>query len=68
VRKFQLVAPLAAAALALAGCGSSHSSSSAHRTADTKTGAGSLFGLATVPGKAGVYFVDDGDNTLKLLH
>jgi hypothetical protein len=38
------------------------------RTADTKTGAGSLFGLATVPGKAGVYFVDDGDNTLKFLH
>ena len=38
------------------------------RTADTKTGAGSLFGLATVPGKAGIYFVDDGDNTLKLLH
>jgi hypothetical protein len=38
------------------------------RTADTKTGAGSLFGLATVPGKAGIYFVDDGDNTFKLLH
>jgi hypothetical protein len=38
------------------------------RTADTKTGAGSLFGLATAPGKAGVYFVDDGDNTFKLLH
>jgi hypothetical protein len=38
------------------------------RTADTKTGAGSLFGLATVHGKAGIYFVDDGDNTFKLLH
>jgi hypothetical protein len=38
------------------------------RTADTKTGAGSLFGLATAPGKSGIYFVDDGDNTLKLLH
>ena len=38
------------------------------RTADTKTGAGSLFGLATAPGKTGIYFVDDGDNTLKLLH
>jgi len=38
------------------------------RTADTKTGPGSLFGLATVPGKAGIYFVDDGDNTFKLLH
>ena len=36
-------------------------------TADTKTGAGSLFGLVIVHGK-GVYFVDDGDNTLKLLH
>lgn len=38
------------------------------RTADTKTGAGSLFGLVLVPGGSGVYFVDDGDNTLKLLH
>jgi hypothetical protein len=36
------------------------------RTLDTKTGAGSLFGL--VLGGGGVYFVDDGDNTLKLLH
>ena len=31
-------------------------------------GAGTLFGLAPVPGGTGVYFVDDGDNTLKLLH
>ncbi len=38
------------------------------RTADTKTGAGTLFGLVVVPGGAGVYYVDDGDNTLKLLH
>jgi len=38
------------------------------RTADTKTGAGSLFGLATAPGTTGIYFVDDGDNTFKLLH
>jgi len=38
------------------------------RTADTKTGAGSLFGLVIVPGGGGVYYVDDGDNTLKLLH
>jgi hypothetical protein len=38
------------------------------RTADTKTGAGSLFGLVVNPGTHGVYFVDDGDNTLKLLH
>jgi len=38
------------------------------RKADTKTGAGSLFGLVVVPGGSGVYYVDDGDNTLKLLH
>jgi hypothetical protein len=38
------------------------------RTADTKTGAGSLFGLVIAQGRTGVYFVDDGDNTLKLLH
>lgn len=37
------------------------------KTVDTMTGAGSLFGLATVPGGRGLYFVDDGDNTLKLL-
>jgi predicted lipoprotein with Yx(FWY)xxD motif len=37
-------------------------------TADKKTGAGSLFGLVVAPGGRGVYFVDDGDNTLKLLH
>lgn len=36
-------------------------------TADKKTGAGSLFGLVVVRG-TGIYFVDDGDNTLKLLH
>ncbi len=36
------------------------------RTVDTKTGAGSLFGLVVAPG--GIYFVDDGDNTLTLLH
>jgi hypothetical protein len=30
-------------------------------------GAGVLFGLTAVPGQ-GVYFVDDGDNTLRLLH
>jgi len=29
---------------------------------------GDLFGLAIAPGRAGVVFVDDGDNTLKLLH
>jgi sugar lactone lactonase YvrE len=38
------------------------------RTADRKTGAGSLFGLVTAPGGKGIYFVDDGENTLNLLH
>ena len=38
------------------------------RTADTKTGAGSLFGLVVNPTATGIFFVDDGDNTLKLLH
>jgi len=38
------------------------------RTADKKTGAGSLFGLVVAPGGNGVYYVDDGDNTLRLLH
>jgi hypothetical protein len=36
------------------------------KTVDTVTGAGSLFGLAIVPDGEGVYFVDDGDNTLKV--
>ena len=31
-------------------------------------GAGTLFGLAVKPGARAVYFVDDGDNTLDLLH
>jgi hypothetical protein len=31
-------------------------------------GGGTLFGLAVVPNGSGVYFVDDGDNTLNLLH
>ena len=35
------------------------------RTLDTKTGAGSLFGLALDADK--IYYVDDGDNTLKVL-
>jgi hypothetical protein len=34
-------------------------------TVETATGAGSLFGIAVIPGRRGVYFVDDGDNTLK---
>jgi sugar lactone lactonase YvrE len=37
-------------------------------TADSKTGAGSLFGLVLAPGGTGVYYVDDGANTLRLLH
>ncbi len=36
--------------------------------ADSKAGAGSLFGLALAPGRTGVYYVDDGENTLRLLH
>ena len=38
------------------------------QTADKKTGAGSLFGLATSPGGNAIYYVDDGENTLNLLH
>ena len=38
------------------------------RTADKKTGAGSLFGLVVNSAGTGIYYVDDGDNTLKLLH
>jgi hypothetical protein len=38
------------------------------QTADEKTGAGSLFGLAIAPDGKGIYFVDDGENTLNLLH
>jgi hypothetical protein len=34
---------------------------------ETATGAGSIFGIAIVPGGHGVYFVDDGDNTVKVL-
>jgi hypothetical protein len=38
------------------------------KTADSATGAGSLFGLTVAPGTNGVFYVDDGDNTLRLLH
>ena len=31
-------------------------------------GAGALFGLALAPHNAGVYYVDDAVNTLRLLH
>jgi sugar lactone lactonase YvrE len=40
----------------------------ASATIDTVTGAGSLFGLTLTPHRTGIYFVDDGDNTLKLFH
>jgi hypothetical protein len=41
----------------------------AMKTIDTSgAGAGTLFGLAVAPNAAGVYFVDDGDNTLDFLH
>jgi hypothetical protein len=33
-----------------------------------KNGGGTLFGLAPVPGGGGLYFVDDGTNTLNLMH
>jgi len=36
------------------------------QTADKKTGAGSLFGLAIAPEGKRIYFVDDGENTLNL--
>jgi hypothetical protein len=38
------------------------------RAADKKTGAGALFGMVVAPEGSGVYFVDDGENTLNLLH
>jgi hypothetical protein len=38
------------------------------QTADKKTGAGSLFGMELAPEGKGIYFVDDGENTLNLLH
>jgi len=38
------------------------------QTADQKTGAGSLFGLIVAPGGKGLLYVDDGENTLRLLH
>jgi len=34
----------------------------------SKQGGGTLFGLAFAPGGQGIYFVDDGNNTLNLLH
>jgi hypothetical protein len=38
------------------------------QTADQKTGAGSLFGLMVAPGGKGILYVDDGENTLQMLH
>lgn len=40
----------------------------ATRAGDAKSGAGSLFGLATTPNGRGLAYVDDGLNTLRLLH
>ena len=37
-------------------------------TTGSPPGAGTLFGLAVKPGGTGLYFVDDGSNTLNLLH
>ena len=38
------------------------------RAGDAQSGAGSLFGLVPAPGGHGLYYVDDGHNTLRLLH
>jgi hypothetical protein len=38
------------------------------QTADKKTGAGTLFGVVLAPEGKGIYYVDDGENTLNLLH
>ena len=38
------------------------------QTADAKTGAGTLFGMVIAPEAKGIYYVDDGENTLRLLH
>jgi hypothetical protein len=38
------------------------------RTLVAKNGAGTLFGIAVAPGDQGLLFVNDGDNTLRLLH
>jgi sugar lactone lactonase YvrE len=40
----------------------------ATQTADAKTGAGALFGLAVNPAGTAIYYVDDGENTLRVLH
>ena len=37
-------------------------------TSGSPKGSGALFGLAVRPGKGGVYYVDDAQNTLRLLH
>ena len=36
-------------------------------SADATGGAGALFGLTVPPGFDGIYFVDDADNTLRVL-
>jgi hypothetical protein len=40
----------------------------AAQTADKKTGAGALFGLAVSPDGKSIYYVDDGENTVNVLH
>ena len=37
-------------------------------TADAKTGAGTLFGIAVAPGHRSLIFTDDGSNDLRMLH
>jgi hypothetical protein len=38
------------------------------QTADKKTGAGALFGLAISPSANSIYYVDDGENTVNVMH
>ncbi|MFI5273821.1 MAG: hypothetical protein ACHQ4H_12380 [Ktedonobacterales bacterium] len=45
-----------------------HGAQVAVKTLDSQIGAGTLFGLAIAPNARGVIFVDDGVNTLNLLH
>jgi DNA-binding beta-propeller fold protein YncE len=44
-----------------------HGQQIAVQAADKKTGAGSLFGLAISPSGHSIYYVDDGENTLRVL-
>jgi hypothetical protein len=51
----------------LSGSGCAAAGKQLLKPADPKRGAGSLFGLAIAPGGTGIYFVDDGTNSLRLL-